>query len=117
MFADILDDVIQVATRTMPVFSSPGGDSASKGYKFFSAFDPQPDPTAPRLWEGILERRRYVCTDGLEAKLEDMTPSDGDDFVANLNSGAGLARRFYTVIADGNHSARSVRPFVDDEGM
>jgi type IV pilus assembly protein PilY1 len=116
IFTDILDDVIQVATRTMPVYSSPGGDTASKGYKFFSAFDPQPDPSAPQLWEGILERRRYVCSDTLVPQLQ-YDPADGDDFAANLNSGAGQERQFYTVIADNNR--KSVRPFVsaDDDGL
>lgn len=117
IFTDILDDVIQVATRTMPVFSSPGGDTSSKGYKFFSAFDPQPDPSTSQLWEGILERRRFVCTNELVPKLE-YDPADGDDFAANLNSGGGLARRFYTVVADGNKSQNSVRPYITaDDGL
>jgi type IV pilus assembly protein PilY1 len=118
VFNDILDDVIQVATRTMPVFSSPGGDKASKGYKFFSAFDPQPDPSEPQLWEGILERRRYTCTDELEPKLE-YDPEEGDDFTANINSGTGLQRRFFTVIGEGNDSVTSIRPFVsaDEDGL
>ncbi len=116
IFTDILDDVVQVATRTMPVFSSPGGDTTSKGYKFFSAFDPQPDPTTPQLWEGILERRRFVCT-GTVLTLPAMNPLRGDDFAANINSGAGPERWFYTVIGDDNRN--SLRPFVtaDNDGI
>ncbi len=118
IFTDILDDVIQVATRTMPVFSSPGGDVVSKGFKFFSAFDPRPDPSAPRLWSGILERRRFVCTDALEPTTE-YDPLDGDDFAANLNSQAGPSRRFYSVIGDGTASGNSMRPFItaDSDGV
>ena len=116
IFTDILDDVIQLATRTMPVYSSPGGDTSSRGYKFFSAFDPQPDPSSPQLWEGVLERRRYVCSENLVPTLE-YDPNDGDDFAANLNSGLGPERRFYTVI--GAQSARSMRPFLstDEDGL
>jgi type IV pilus assembly protein PilY1 len=109
IFTDILDDVIQVATRTMPVFSSPGGDTASKGFKFFSAFDPRPDPTETQLWTGILERRRFVCSDTLVPELQ-YDPADGDDFAANLNSGAGDERHFYTVI--GGSSSNSMRPYL-----
>lgn len=117
IFTDILDDVIKVATRTMPVYSSPGGDPTSRGYKFFSAFDPRPDPTQAQLWEGVLERRRFVCSDDLVPELV-YDPLDGDDFAANLNSGAGDARHFYTVLADGD-SANSVRPFLlsDEDGL
>lgn len=118
IFTDILDDVIKVATRTMPVFSSPGGDPSSKGYKFFSAFDPRPDPTEAQLWEGVLERRRFVCTDELVPTLE-YDPEDGDDFAANLNSGVGPDRHIYTYVRDGGSSANSIRPFLltDDDGL
>jgi type IV pilus assembly protein PilY1 len=112
IFTDILDDVIQVATRTMPVFSSPGGDTTSKGYKFFSAFDPRPDPTETQLWEGILERRRYVCSNTLAPELK-YDPLEGDDFAANINQGAGVERRFYTVIAP--DSANAIRPFIESD--
>jgi type IV pilus assembly protein PilY1 len=116
IFTDILDDVIQIATRTMPVLSSPGGDSSSQGFKFFSAFDPRPDPTEPKLWEGILERSRFVCSDSLvpERRYE---PDEGDDFAANLNSGSGPSRRFYSVVGD--DSRNSMRPFItaDTDGV
>jgi type IV pilus assembly protein PilY1 len=116
IFTDILDDVIQVATRTMPVYSSPGGDIESRGYKFFSAFDPRPDPTETQLWEGVLERRRFVCSDALVPELE-YDPVEGDDFAANLNSGDGDTRHFFTVI--GGSSANSMRPYIstDTDGI
>jgi type IV pilus assembly protein PilY1 len=117
IFTDILDDVIKLATRTMPVYSSPGGDATSRGYKFFSAFNPQPDPTETQLWKGVLQRRRFVCTDELAPELAAMDPLKGDDFTTNVNS-APNARRFYTVIAGGN-SANSIRPFLlsNDDGL
>jgi type IV pilus assembly protein PilY1 len=116
IFTDILDDVIQVATRTMPVFSGSGGDATSEGFKFFSAFDPRPDPTETQLWEGVLERRRFVCSDQLVPELE-YDPVLGDDFAANLNSGIGDARYFFTVI--GANSANSMRPHLtsDTDGL
>lgn len=116
IFTDILDDVVQLATRTMPVFSSPGGDTSSKGFKFFSAFDPQPDASGPQLWEGILERTRFVCNEDLEPEPV-FNPNDGDDFAANVNSGSP-ARQFYTVVADGDNR-NSIRPgiLVDNDGL
>lgn len=116
IFADILDDVVQVATRTMPVFSSAGGDSQSRGFKFFSAFDPQPDPSAPQLWQGILERRRFVCSTDLEPE-EQYDPQRGDDFAANVNSNP-TSRRFYTVIADdGGDNRNSIRTGTFNDGI
>lgn len=109
IFTDILDDVIQIATRTTPVYSSPGGDAVSKGFKFFSAFDPRPDPTQPQLWEGILERSRFVCSDTGIPKVE-FSANDGDDFAANLNSGKGPSRHFYTRIGPDNR--RTMRPYL-----
>lgn len=115
IFTDILDDVIRVATRTMPVYSNPGGDTASRGYKFFSAFDPQPDPSETQLWEGVLQRSRFVCNEDLDVSPE-YDPLKGDDFARNLNS-APTNRRFYTVIGD--DSANSIRPFLvsDTDGV
>lgn len=115
IFTDILDDVVQVATRTMPVFSGSGGDSQSRGFKFFSAFDPQPDPSGPQLWQGILERKRFVCTDELVPE-EQYDPLRGDDFAANVNAN-NSARRFFTVIADGGDNSRSIRAGSFSDGI
>jgi type IV pilus assembly protein PilY1 len=118
IFTDILDDVIQIATRTTPVYSSPGGDVVSKGFKFFSAFDPRPDPTQPQLWEGILERSRFVCSKVGTPRVEvESERDDGDDFAANVNSGDGPVRRFYSRKSPNN--ALSIRPFIgtDTDGI
>ena len=121
IFTDILDDVVQVATRTMPVFSGAGGDASSKGFKFFSAFDPQPDPDGPALWAGVLERRRFVCGPNPPDELppppqEVFNPEEGDNFAANVN-GAANSRRFITVVAD--DTRKSIRPFIttNDDGL
>ncbi|HKO94382.1 MAG TPA: hypothetical protein VJU61_24680, partial [Polyangiaceae bacterium] len=117
IFTDILDDVVTVATRTMPVMSSAGGDSQSNGFKFFSAFDPQPDPAEPQLWQGKLERHRFVCDD-FEVQA-DYDPAKGDDFAANVNDN-GSSRTFHTVIGNGSvASGDSIRPelLLDNDGL
>jgi type IV pilus assembly protein PilY1 len=108
IFTEILDDVVQVTTRTIPVFSGAGGDSQSAGFKFFSAFDPRPDPATVQLWKGVLERTRFVCDDKLVPQQQ-YNPLEGDDFAANIASGSGPARAFYTFIAD-DSSRNTLRP-------
>jgi len=117
IFTDILDDVVQVATRTMPVFASSAGDSQSNGFKFFSAFDPQPDPAEPQLWQGKLERHRFVC-DELEPE-EQYSPARGDDFAGNVNDN-GDDRWFYTVVGSGGlDNRKTIRPelLLDNDGL
>jgi type IV pilus assembly protein PilY1 len=108
IFTEILDDVVQVTTRTIPIFSGAGGDSSSAGFKFFSAFDPRPDPSSVSLWKGVLQRKRFVCNDDLEP-IEEFSEQKGDDFAANLASGSGPARKFYTVVNEAS-SRLTVRP-------
>jgi type IV pilus assembly protein PilY1 len=110
IFTTILDSVTRAATRTNPVFSNPGGDAASRGFKFFSAFDSRPDPDAPQLWAGILERHRFVCGTDLVAKEDTFSTAKGDDFANNLNT-HGDQRWFYTVIGTGDNRY-SIRPSV-----
>lgn len=114
IFTEILDDVVQLTTRTIPVFAGAGGDSQSAGFKFFSAFDPRPDPSTASLWKGVLERRRFVCNEDLEP-IEQYDPASGDDFGANLAAASLTPRSFRTVIADGN-SSDTIRPRVTDTG-
>ncbi len=114
------------ASRTLPVFSQATGSAAgSAAFRFFSSFL----PTAGNggLWTGVLQRQRYVCekdtgTGTFLPQLKTISAADGDDFVANVNSQSGLARKFYTVEADADiatglvQSERSIRPqlSVDD---
>lgn len=111
IFTQILEDVVQVSTRTLPVFSN-SGDGGNAGFKFFSAFNPKPRPGEASLWEGVLERRRFVCDSSGEAK-EEFDPLKGDDFAQNLNSGVGDARRFLSISSStGVDLADTLRPAV-----
>ena len=109
IFTTILSGVIRAATRTSPVFA-PSGDSGSKGFKFAASFETRrEDPADPRgLWQGQLDRHRFVCSDSQVAEEQDVKATDGDDFAANLNAHAD-DRRFYTVI-DAPDSRNSIRP-------
>ncbi len=114
----VLSSIVKNTTsRTIPVFaSSPTvSDPFAAGYRFFSSFETKQFT----LWNGVLERQRYVCmkdatTGDLTPEPQDIDATKGDDFIANVNSGSGPPRKFYTV--QGNlvggqiHSARSIRP-------
>jgi type IV pilus assembly protein PilY1 len=113
IFTQILDRVVRISTRTVPVLSSSGGDSTSSGFKFFSAFNPEPRRSQASLWEGVLERRRFVCNRDL-VPVETYEPTKGDDFAANMSSGQGPARRFYSVIT-GTDLRDSIRPGVNSD--
>ena len=110
----------QVATnttsRTVPVFSGGASvrDNFAASYRFLTAFEPK----SFDLWKGVLQRRRFICkldpNDNLiKPEPQDIDPLQGDDFVANVNSGQGPARNFLTVVGDDVagqvYSARSIR--------
>jgi type IV pilus assembly protein PilY1 len=104
--SDALSDVLSklsvgTDSRTYPVFTSATatgtgaqGNAPAASYEFATSFYASPGD----LWQGNLERKRYVC-EGVPAEpvLKDIEPSRGDNFVANLNSGTP-ARRFLTVV-------------------
>jgi type IV pilus assembly protein PilY1 len=118
IFTDILGNVIRTATRTSPVFSSPGGDASSRGFKFYSAFNPRPDPLSTQLWSGILNRVRYQCdTVTHVAQAQPLSTSKGDDFASNVNLHGG-DRWFYTVVGTGDN-LNSIRPgvSVNNDGL
>ncbi len=103
------------SSRTQPVFSG-GGASALSTHRFYSSYIPK----QLRPWEGRIERERYQCEDDdsnpATPKRPLALPIDefkGDDFAANLNSGIGPARRFYTVIGDDPVDSRAtIRPHI-----
>ncbi|MEJ7731678.1 MAG: hypothetical protein WKG00_21010 [Polyangiaceae bacterium] len=144
--SDALSDVLSKLavgsdSRTYPVFTSASvtgsgaqGNAPAASYSFNTSFYASPGD----LWQGNLERKRYVC-EGVpkEPVLKDIDASRGDNFVDNLNSGTP-ARRFLTVVpnnlsdpADGTaadtdsedvketiHSRFSIRPkLVSDDGF
>jgi type IV pilus assembly protein PilY1 len=105
-------------SRTSPVFASVGatqiGSSNAPGvaFEFTSSFSPAPGA----LWGGNLERHRWQCntvSGALVAELQDVEVLLGDDFSANLNSGSGPSRVFYTVV--GTQSLVGSDPFIDSE--
>jgi type IV pilus assembly protein PilY1 len=104
-------------SRTLPVFaSSPSvSDPFAAGYRFYSSFEPQQFT----LWSGVVERQRFICqkdpvTGELTPQAQDLDLNKGDDFVANVNSGAGPARWFVSVegqsVGGKIFSERSIRP-------
>lgn len=105
-------------SRTLPVFA--GASSAQSAlaaqFRFFSSFVPRPFG----LWTGVLERQRYTCESQngeLVPVAQSVSTSSGDDFVANVNSGQGSPRRFYSVRAASTATTafnpeRSVRPQI-----
>ncbi len=114
----VLSSIAKNSTsRTIPVFaSSPTvSDPFAAGYRFFSSFETKQFT----LWNGVIERQRYVCkkdtfTGDLTPEPQDIDATKGDDFVANVNSGAGPARKLFTVqgnISTGKiYSTRTIRP-------
>lgn len=115
----VLMGVIDGTSRTRAVFAASGPpDTNAAAYRFFSAFTPHPDG-----WRAKLERQRWVCRAELdspiEAHEEDVDPSEGDDFIANVNSASGLPRTFITVVgrdsASAVNSTGTIRPNLDDD--
>lgn len=129
---DILAEVASagaVSSRTRPAVAPATSNDLSQGaraYRMLSGYD-----TSTSLWGGKLIRQRYMCgpdddypvppeSSGAGEDTEGIEVDRGDDFARNLGSGAGPARRFYTVLPDLGHSVRSVRPYiggVDPDGV
>jgi type IV pilus assembly protein PilY1 len=111
------------SSRTLPVFASSSNvnDPFAGSYRFFSSFQPQPLD----LWSGVLERQRYVCVPpnggGTPTpQAQPIDPIKGDDFVANVDSGKGSPRTFYSVTPDVSggslrFSEHSIRPALTSD--
>ena len=103
-----------VTARTSPAFSASAAQNASdaSAFQFTSGANVVPFS----MWEGVLERTRFRCNADGEPEQVPRTPSEGDDFIANVDSGSGPERLFYTVIGDGGgapiQSNRSMRPYL-----
>jgi type IV pilus assembly protein PilY1 len=99
----ILGDVTTtLTTRTAAAFSSNAGNG---GFQFSSGFA----PILEKPWQGKLTRTRIECDDG-EPVERDFDAFKGDDFAANVSSGAGPARQFYAFVPSSD-ARNSVRPF------
>ncbi len=114
----ILSQIAATTTsRTLPVFAAADSvrDPFAGSYRFFTSFAPEQFS----LWKGVLDRQRFICkndplTGTITPEPQTVDPTLGDDFVANVNSGKGPARQFYSVLADAKsgyrYSERSIRP-------
>ncbi len=113
--SSVLSKGLADSSRTQPVFSGSGGNVQSS-HRFYSSYIPKD----LQPWEGRIERERYQCDDDDSNPATpkrpvalDIDPTKGDDFAANLNSGIGPARRFYTVIGDDPVDSRAtIRPYI-----
>jgi type IV pilus assembly protein PilY1 len=111
-----LSIVVDKTTRTTPVVSS-AGSAGAVGSRMFSEFTPRHF----NLWQGVLQRERWECKDGV-AEAQDVDVDAGDDFVHNVNQ-AKVSRDISTVVATNVggsiYSERTIRPFVDtdDDGI
>ncbi|HEY3234010.1 MAG TPA: hypothetical protein VGJ84_04810, partial [Polyangiaceae bacterium] len=115
--SNILSANAPTTSRTQPAFaaSSSVRDPFAGSYRFFSSFKPK----QLSLWSGVLERERFICkkdpgTGKVLPESQGIRSELGDDFIANVNSGAGPARLFVSAagtLANGViHSERSIRP-------
>lgn len=133
---DKLDEVLKdvagtegTTSRTRPAVAPADGTEFSQGaraYRFLSGYE-----TSSEMRGGRLVRQRYTCPEGEAYPVppesadgeEDSGGVDeqkGDDFVANVESGAGEPRRFYTVLASLGEPSRTVRPTIgaaDPDGL
>ncbi len=118
-------------SRTTPVFGSASGlfsvksNADAVAWEITSSFNTK----SSDLWTGNLERHRWECktiNGELQAELQDVNSSKGDDFAKNINLGKSTkARRFISVLANdagGNkrYSNRTIRPHIkidDSAGM
>jgi type IV pilus assembly protein PilY1 len=116
--ASILTKLVPNTSRTVPSFSSGAAAfGGAAGFRFLSSFR----PTREGVWVGSLERQRFACNDELEPEAQRIDSSKGDDFAANLNSGAGATRVIGTILGETQsgtiRSEASIRPAVtEDDG-
>jgi type IV pilus assembly protein PilY1 len=116
--SQILTEITPVTSRTQPVVSGAAG--GSNGFRFYSSVR----PVSFQPWVGVLERQRYLCKSTALAgggirnypEAQTISATAGDDFAANLNSGLGRARTFYTVEggigSEAVYSDRTIRPSI-----
>jgi type IV pilus assembly protein PilY1 len=87
--------------RTSPV-TTPGGIQVGGG-EFTAGVN-----ISSGVWAGLLSRKRITCDQGVATVAPAPDPAQGDDFAANVN-GDPLNRNLFTVVADADSIASSVR--------
>lgn len=100
--AILSDQVTNLTTRTSAAFTTSAGGGA---FQFSSGFKPVPE----QPWRGTLARTRVECEDG-EPKYRAVDATKGDDFAANVSSGLGPERKFYTFLPE-TDARNTIRPF------
>jgi len=110
--SSILQKLLMKSTgRTYPVSVSVAGDS-SPGYEFASGTFPLPGG----LWQGVLTRKRYNCSQS-PPTYDPIDSSKGDDFIYNVNQDP-TTRIIFSVQPDqiGSTTVRqagwSLRPYL-----
>ncbi len=111
-FSQVLKDVtVNLTTRTSAVFASAGAGANGGSHQFSSSFV----PLVEEPWAGNLTRTRILCVDGAP-EAQDVDEDEGDDFAANVNSGAGPARRFVTFLpSSGSDAGETLRPRITSD--
>ena len=116
----ILGQIAQNSTtRTTPTYSPVLNSSSTTDATstFLASFS----PTAGVTWSGDIQRQRYACTGaGLTMQPQAVANNMGDDFAADLASGAGPLPRTFIALQPyptqpngaGLDSTAIIRPFV-----
>lgn len=121
----ILNEVLSGMThsRTRPVLTRAGaivGEAPALSYRFLSGLQVSGAPG--QVWDGKLERQRYICNEGVPEAV-DIDRSKGDDFVYNLNQNGPSARTYYTFTGSDlsdYHADQTIRPGLtttDPDGL
>lgn len=127
-----LSTIFQLIASTAPAHTRPvmgnTGVGGGLSFRFFTGFT-----AGMETRRGIIERQRWTCAGGgAEATPQPVDRTQGDDFVANVNSAAsGRARHFATFVVEPVpsaapctscpavnevHSEFSIRPRLDTLG-
>ncbi|MDX2056142.1 MAG: PilC/PilY family type IV pilus protein [Polyangiaceae bacterium] len=121
----ILGSFATTTTRTLPSFATASTASDSKGFRFFSSFNPVSAASQlVQLPDGQLDRQRYTCDDPSalgKPKAVKIDPDAGDSFAANLNAQSADNRVFISVKDDAalGKAGHSLRPSLttDVDGL
>jgi type IV pilus assembly protein PilY1 len=109
VLGNILSKIVGGTTaRTAPVYSAAGGDLVAQGpnlplpalsYHFAGTVNVTSASGGTGQWTGDVQRERFSCVNGVPT-AQTIDPNLGDDYGANLNSGTGPARQFFTAVGN-----------------
>lgn len=103
---EVLDQVApEPATRTVPAFVNSSTGSIQQQYQFTTGFEVAQEEGEP--WTGIIERRRFACTEDQQVEPQSLTSEDRFHEVLNARSNE---RNLWTAIpSDDDVSAHIFR--------